>query len=65
MIAEQIFDCQSMHNVLQSTRCGDEVQHGKLAQDCFCETAPQIGIHRCLVPLPSKAYCCADDQVWR
>lgn len=36
---------------MQTTKCGDEVAHGKPAPDCFHETAAKIGVapQDCLV----------------
>ena len=30
--------------MLQATKCGDEVEHGKPAPDCFHATADKIGV---------------------
>ena len=53
MVATPVHTCTELSKVimLQTTKCGDEVEHGKPAPDCFHAAAAKIGVaHKdCLV----------------
>ena len=46
MVAAPVHTCTELSKVimLQTTKCGDEVEHGKPAPDCFHAAAAKIGV---------------------